>query len=219
MLKFYTFPVSFGALDCGDSWQYLSNGLHILSTGKHLPALIKARRMPITSLHLLTEKSCSHKFYYGASESFCILCNLFSVELLAYLFECIAELLFVHVCVKNEVDKLYLGIINYMFLYSWNFDMNNAKDYFTTLCYKCVFLMCKWSSRLLTFTEFPGFYCGKTYHVYCKFFFSFSSSLYFQRRNLFLACYTIICDSIFTEVLAGTIGLFSYPHKKCLLYL
>ena len=175
--------------------------------------------MPITSLHLLTEKSCSHKFYYGASESFCILCNLFSVELLAYLFECIAELHFVHVCVKNEVDKLYLGIINYMFLYSLNFDMNNAKDYFTTLCYKCVFLMCKWSSRLLAFTEFPGFYCGKTYHVYCKFFFSFSSSLYFQSRNLFLACYTIICDSIFTEVLAGTIGLFSYPHKKCLLYL
>ena len=65
--------------------------------------------MPITSLHLLTEKACSHKFYYGASESFCILCNLFSVELLAYLFECIAELLFVHVCVKNEVDKLYFG--------------------------------------------------------------------------------------------------------------
>ena len=125
-----------------------------------------------------------------------------------------AELLFVHVCVKNEVDKLYLGIINYMFLYSRDFDMNNAKDYFTTLCYKCVFLMCKWSSRLLTFTEFPGFYCGKTYHVYCKFFFSFSSSLYFQRRNLFLACYTIICDSIFTEVLAGTIGLFSNSHQK-----
>ena len=138
---------------------------------------------------------------------------------LSYLHICLNELqsYFLHMCVLRMKWKIIFR--NYINLYSRNFDMNNAKDYFTTLCYKCVFLMCKWSSRLLAFTEFPGFYCGKTYHVYCKFFFSFSSSLYFQRRNLFLACYTIICDSIFTEVLAGTIGLFSYPHKKCLLYL
>ena len=141
---------------------------------------------------------------------------------LSYLHICmnVLQSYFLHMSVlKNEVDKLYLGIINDMYLYSWNFDMNNAKDYFTTLCYKCVFLMCKWSSRLLTFTEFSWILLWKNVPRLLQIFLFFFFFFIFSKKKSFFACYTIICDSIFTEVLAGTIALFSYPHKKCLLYL
>ena len=96
---------------------------------------------------------------------------------------------------------------NYINLYSWNFGMNKAKDYFTTLCYKCVFLCANGAQDgwlLLSFLDSPCLVL----------IFLFFFSLYFQRRNLFLTCYTIICDSIFTEVLVGTIGLFSNSHQK-----
>ena len=111
MLKSYTYPISFQN-PCLQGWKKISfQWPSFLSTGRHQSPLIKSRKMPINIPAFAYREMLAHTSGILELRILLHLCNFPSVELLTYIFVCLAELLCAHVHGKNEVDKFIRGYL------------------------------------------------------------------------------------------------------------